>query len=412
MPRLFLALALLVPAAAQAQYLVLGGNASSARQTAASGAASFLPTDDPHGFHFNPALLPGARDGVTGSFARVPYGYVLDTPTHAAALVSGRDAQVGGLPLRVGVGASYVQQEYVSLATDHEGNEVGEFLQSERAVSLGIGAETQGPVRLALGASTRYYRGTYGIEGERTRSGGLAASVGLLGTADLAALAGAGGGGVIPVAEVSVGYAQRNIGPSVDFEFRLGDESQAYQTPLPRQAALGWSAVLGTDVMAPGGRVPAVRVSANVEGVGSLVEGRGFEDDYGYDPFLGPLRLGHALTGRGRYDVVDCGTDCTAYQDATGHRAATLEIADAVSFTLASRQFGSEEERRASWGIGVDVAGALRTVGAVQNDASLRALGERLGLRVDYARVLHNEEVFFLPDAPQNALTFTLGWRP
>ena len=87
--------ALLLAPTAMAQSLVSGGTLTSARQAAASGAASFTPTDDPAALGLNPALLPGLSDGIAGALSQTPVPFA-----------DGTLAATGSIPPRRSRGAS------------------------------------------------------------------------------------------------------------------------------------------------------------------------------------------------------------------------------------------------------------------------------------------------------------------
>ncbi len=183
--------------------------------------------------------------------------------------------------------------------------------------------------------------------------------------------------------------------------------------PLPRQAVLGWSTTLGADVQIGAMQVPALRIHVDFEGEGPLVEHELSEDGtvtVSRSPVLGRLSLHSARTGTG--DVLASGAVVT-----TGRRAYAVEVANALRVVIGQTRSAPVDLTGVpgrdrpfispTWGVGLNVGGALRTAGIVTGDASVQRLGEQLRLRVDYA---HDDfgGGYFIQST--NAVSLTAGW--
>ena len=314
-----------------------------------------------------------------------------------------------GLPLRLGIGLSHVRSDEVYAGTDGPGD-VGAFREDATATTLGLGVETTGPARLAFGGALRRSATRFENDALEHRDAVFSADVGVLGTVDVVRLAGIERARFAPVATVSAGYALRNLGSPQERVSLLGDRSTVIARPLDRRAALGLSWEIGYDVRIHGDRIPAFRLRSANEADASLVRsssGRTDDYTYSYASAFSRLDLGDALRGWGRPFERSYGEDCTVVSYNVGHSSNTFEVGGVLAATFGVERLDREPApllRSNTWGLGLDVGGALRLAGALRDDARLRDAGKRTHLRLDYANLDRG-----FPGS-SHAVTLTAGW--
>ena len=185
--------------------------------------------------------------------------------------------------------------------------------------------------------------------------------------ADVAALAGRPTlGPLAPSLDVAVGYAQTHIGGTVQY-------GGGTRQPLPRTAALGWSAALGLDAETRLGALRLVEAQATVQGENILARESGGDDAAGgfaYAHVAGDLRPGHALTGSGD-DAV------------TGRRGLRLVLFDALAISW-GEMGGGGYTRAHSRGAEIRLGGALRALALASGYDGLASAG-RFDLRLTHA---------------------------
>ena len=335
--------------------------APSPASQAVGGAGVALPSDAPEAFLHNPALLGLAGEGAAMGGAPAAdwrRGIELDG---AAARIG---ADLG--PLAVGVGLAQAQMRAPGFAL------AGDVVVPEdRYRAIGVGASTRGPVRVAAGAALRHVVTSDaplvfadGVEERALR--GVTADLGVALHADLARLAGLGPlGPLAPEAEVTLGYAQTHLGGTVRY-------SGGAPAPLPRMAALGWSARLGLRAETSSGPLSLLTLQATLQGEHLLArEGGAPEAPFAYASLTGALGPGHALTGRGDGGV-------------TGRRGLRVAALDAVAVSWGALGGGGYADAT-SWGAEVRLGGLLRAGALAAGRDALAEAGRRVDLRLSRA---------------------------
>lgn len=256
----------------------------------------------------NPALLGLSAVSTRAAASGTPTVGWLGELSYGtgSALVGG---EVG--PLAMGVGTA--QGELVG-----EPRTLGDgtpYQPMDRYRALGVGVATRGPIRLAAGITGRHITTTDApvFDGERFSSlelGGASLDVGVAASADIGALTTLPTlGSVEPALTVRAGYGQTHISGEVQY-------SGFGPMPLPRTAALGWSATAGLDLPTKRGSLRLAELEVAAQAERSLVR----MDEQRYAGVLGGLSPLHAVAG--------IGDDAT-----TGRRGVRFVLAETFAFS-------------------------------------------------------------------------------
>lgn len=386
-------------ASAQNPYLsgftTLGRTAYDAPLAAMGGAGAFLPDDAPVAALSHPARLstaltrPGTRFSLSGApdaydfvFVREQLGFEID---QSVGVLAASTVVPFSAPFVLAVAAGTNAQSF------EDGGEI-----TDRSVALSAATRVGGSqAYLDLGVTGRLTRASYlfplavsedlSLNPYDESSLRMGADAGLTGTFAVARPQ-AGKGGVRPSLSLSAGYAQRAIGR----DFRFGDEVVvagqslgATEIQQPRSATVGYAVQAGLSRPVGGQPLALISVDLAVEAEADL-NGRDGSDgiDAGNE--------NAALVGSLRFRDVLLGTSSDA--DVQGRRGLRLTLGDALRVSVGRASTESrfpdvfEAGVYTSWGVGVDVAGALRTIGALQSNHSLVALGRRYDLALDVAQ--------------------------
>ena len=220
-------------------------------------------------------------------------------------------------PALLGLSASSARQ---ATAATPSAQWFGEQSVGVGAASLGIElgrAATQGPVRMALGATARYVTTTdaprwTGERFEIANLRGVTMDLGLAASANVAELANVPTvSGLQPALDVTAGYSLSHMSGTVRYH---GYEKQS----LPRTGTLGWSAVGGLDKTLGSTPLRVVELEVAAQADHSLVN----QDAEGtsYDWVVGSLSPADALLGTGG-------------ERTTGRRGARIELTETLSIS-------------------------------------------------------------------------------
>ena len=377
-------------------FSTLGRTAYDAKLASMGGAGAFLPDVAPVASLSNPARLamaleaPGTRLSLSGApdaydfvFAREQLGVEIDQSIDVLAASTLAPLPI---PLVLAVATGSNTQAFAS-----EDSEI-----TDRSVALSAATRAGGQrAYLDIGLTGRLARASYflplaidetlspaPIDESSLRAG---ADVGLTATV-VAVQPPRVPAGIQPSLALSAGYVQRAMGSP----FRFGDAVVADGEPLggtevqqPRSATVGYAVQAGLSRVVNGQALSLLVVDLAVEAEADLNERDGFSTvDDGND--------GAALVGPLRFQDVVFGT--SGDSDVQGRRGLRLTFGDALRVSVGR---ASTESRfpevfgagvYASWGVGLDVTGALRTAGVLRGDRRLAAASRRYDLSLDFAR--------------------------
>jgi hypothetical protein len=222
------------------------------------GAGTSLPTDDPYGFHYNPAQLGYLGQTENLAFHNTNMDFVFEYIPHtysysAAAIAAGYNFMSKyQIPLSIGAGfmkGTFSLGEHI--LTDEQGNELGRFESKEWFNAFSIGMLYKYYINFGFGLTYKSITSDLGplVSVDNFLSGSLkggAVDFGLLLSAPIFDFLGSpsiiqfdNGTYLQPKADLSIGYAQVNIGD----ELKNSDNTQF--SPLPREARLGIGFSLG-----------------------------------------------------------------------------------------------------------------------------------------------------------------------
>ncbi|OZC04144.1 hypothetical protein [Rubricoccus marinus] len=406
---LLLAILLLAaPASAQrvGTYFLAETPPFSADDASAAGAGAFAQTAEPLAFHRNPALLAGVGRS-RGLFVRADrsgdFGFGDTIGLTNAAVAAGAEVRLAGQPLALGVGASYTLLDYgVQTWTSDAGVPLFDYESHEDALSAALGAGWTGPVEIDLGAALHARRGVElfpsGELAESDRATGLTMDLGAAVTFPV--FGRNARGPVLPILDVSTGYVQQNLtlaNRRPDFYRETDAPSNA------RVAVMGYGVRAGLDLALGTGRVPLLVLDGRIEAASRLDRYVGFEVspegvpqyvELVRDPFFGDVGAGSLILGDGAGSV-------------EGRRAIRATLFDVVSYTRGHFEGDGFVEFGSTWGLGLDVGGAVRLAGLASGDATMTRIGERLAMRASYG-------VTDIGDGFVRSTYggLTLGWRP
>lgn len=302
----------------------------------------------------NPALLGLVAADTEVALSGTPVSGWLGELSHGGGTaVIG--ARFGGLTLGVGAAQGELRGETRTLGDGTV------FTPSDRYRALGLGVATTGPLRVAFGATGRAITTSDAPSwtGERYATGtlrGASLDLGVAATADLAALAGRPRlGAFTPHAELRAGYAQTHIGGTVRY-------SGFNASPLPRTAALGWSASAGLDLPVGEHALRVVDLDVSVQAERTLVR------DGAYDAALGGLSPLDALHGSGDEATV-------------GRRGVRVVIGETLAVGT-GRYNGWGYDRVRTQSVELRAGGALKALAAVTDHAVLADVARRADLRL------------------------------
>ena len=332
-------------------------------------AGAFGRVDDPLRLLDNPAVLADFTDGVRVSGHLLTDWLGVDISSSGGAVAGGVRTRLGGLPASVGVGLAYgAFSEPALVVTDAQGREIGEIPESDDEVlALGVGVGIEGPVRVRLGGSVQSLRSrqlyagdlsqpTSFDEGSFERARATAADLGVDVTLPigrwLRPTPTASGLGV--VLDATVGYALRGLAIS-------GEAPSGYAGDVERRPTAGAS-LLGAVDVGLGSPMPLRAVQAE------FLTGA---EDPGADTW-GDLSASNVLFGS------------NPDENAVVHRALRATLGEALVLSRGVFE-GATFVPRESWGVGLNVGGALRLAGVVLDRPDLHRLGGRFDLRYTYA---------------------------
>ncbi len=409
MRALLLAL-ILVAAPASAQrigtYFLAENFPFTADVASAAGAGAFAPTAEPLAFHRNPALLAGVgRSGHVAVRAdrSGDFGFTNSIGLTNAGIAAGTTLPFAGQPLALGVGASYTSLDYgMETWTTETGVPLFDYSSYEDALSAAVGAGWSGPVEIDAGLALHARRALKSFRdsdpAEPVRARGLTMDLGA--TVTLPVFGRNAQGPVAPILDLSTGYVQQHLtlaNSRPEFYLETDAPSSA------RVAVLGYSARTGLDLALGTGRVPLLILDGRVEAASRLdryvgrdvsPEGVPGRVDLVRDPLFGDVDAGSLLLGDGSGSV-------------EGRRAIRATLFDVLSYTRGHFEGDGFPEYGATWGVGVDVGGALRLAGLASGDATMARVGERLTMRASYG--VTNLGQGFVRSTYGG---LTLGWRP
>ena len=236
------------------------------------------------------------------------------------------------------------------------------YRPADRYRALSLGAATTGPVRLAVGATGRLVSTIDApvFDGERFSARTLTGATLDLGVAVAADLDDVVRlprlGPLAPAVAVRAGYAQTHIGGMVRY---AGLEA----TPLPRTAALGWSATAGLDLPTARGAFRVAELEVSTQAEQSLVQ-----MDAGKYAALGHLSPLHAAAGSG-----DAST--------TGRRGARVVLAETLALSTGRYDGWGYDDVR-SHSVELRAGGALRLLARVAGSPRVDDLARRVDFRV------------------------------
>ena len=353
-------------------------------------AGAFLPDADPLAFAQNPARLAAAAGAPTLRLSLDGH------PSHRRFFDSDFDSGLGYLAASYGTGSGAVGVVVSGtsesfLFTDDQGDELGQYEVGDQSIGLGGAVRIgDGRAHLDLGATARLTR-LYGeqsvaLDGVQDLSASEPSiDVGVLATVQIVPLGEMEVGAFAPTVTASAGYAQRSLGRDFDF----GDPNgEAALRPQDRTGSVGLSVQFGLDSRLAGGRLQLARLDVAAEALATLNRAV-------FPPERGPVAIERsALLGDIRVRDALLGT--SASSAVQGERGARLTIAETVWIAVGRTEndFGGSGNDRLTWGLGASVGGALRAIGALQNDADAVALGQRFDLTLGLAR----ENRFFTQD--------------
>ena len=316
--------------------------------------AAGVARPDVQTFVQNPALLGLMAADTRLAVSGTPLAGWLGEFSHGAGTaVAG--AQVGPVSVGLGLAQGTLRGETRTLGDGTV------FTPGDRYRALGLGVATQGAVRLAAGATGRAIATSDAPTwtGERYRTAtlyGASLDLGLAAEADVTRLAGAPRlGPLAPDVQLRAGYGQTHISGHVRY---AGFEA----SPLPRTAALGWSARAGLDLPLRARAVRLVDLEASFQAERSLVRA----DDYA--PLLGGLSPLAALGGTGDADTV-------------GRRGARVVLGETLALG-AGRYDGWGYDGVQTRSAELRAGGALSLIAALADRPELDALARRTDLRL------------------------------
>ena len=352
-------------------------------------AGAFGHAEDPLRLLDNPALLADFADGVRVS------GHLLtdwlgvgDLSSSGAAVAGGVRTRLGGLPTSVGVGLAYgafSQPRYD--VYDEDGILLGTFPEgSDDVLALGVGVGIEGPVRVRVGGSVQSLRSQplyandpsdpISLAGDPfERATATAADLGLDVTLPLGRWLQPEptAGGIGLVLDATVGYALRGL--ALSGEAPVGYAPNAERRPTAGLALRG-AAVVGARSAAP---LHAVEVE--------FLTGA---EDPGADAW-GDLSASNVLLG------------ANPDENAVVHRALRATVGEALTLSRGTME-GASLVPRASWGLGVNVGGALRLAGVALDRPDLYGLGRRFDLRYTYAQYTFDPDDSPFGDTPAHGV--------
>lgn len=239
------------------------------------------------------------------------------------------------------------------------------YQPTDRYRALSIGVATTGPVRGALGVTGRHITTTDApvFDGDRfnaTELTGATVDVGAALAADVDALVALPAIGALrPDAEVRAAYAQTHIAGTVQY-------SGFGPMPLPRTAALGWSATAGLDLPLASGALRLVEVDVSAQAERSLVR----MASQSYDAVLGGLSPLRALGGTGD-------------EATTGRRGLRFVLAETFAFSAGRYDgWGYNDVRTRS--AELRAGGALHLLAEALDHDALNDLARRTDLRLGW----------------------------
>lgn len=316
--------------------------------------AAGVARPDAQTFVQNPALLGLVAADTRLAMAGTPVSGWLGELSHGAGTaVAGMD--LGPVTLGVGLAQGTLRGETRTLGDGTV------FTPADRYRALGLGAATAGPVRLAAGLTGRAIATSDAPAwtGERYQTEtlrGASLDLGLAAEADVTALLGAPRlGPLTPDVQLRAGYAQTHISGLVRY-------SGFDASPLPRTAALGWSARAGLDLPLGARAVRLLDVEASFQAERSLVR----ETDYA--AALGGLSAARALGGSGDEQTV-------------GRRGARVVLGETLALGAGQYDgwgYDGVQTRSAELRAG----GALSVLAALADRPALDALARRTDLRL------------------------------
>lgn len=403
--------ALLLPAASLAQtptetYDVLG-QWFSGETAALGGGGTFLPSTEPFAALRSPARYaqagrtPGLYVNVNGG---LPFwgdwddDYDVDVNAHTNGVAATAGHRVA-LPIgrvALGAGAGYTREVFADQErVDEQGNPLGTFDAVEGVFMAGVGAGFSGPVLIDAGLAFRYARRGYSPDTSPVSSPSF--DLGVTATLPLRAPLAAGDRALL--FDLSVGYAQRHIGPDATWE------NGGVALVSPRTATLGYAVRAGYEARRPLGtlRLVGLDLTAEADGTLNLI---GFDEDGNGGPvpgipdhrdaLIGDLGVGSVLLG-------DAGDD---YLTVTGRRGIRFTALDAVWIAAGQFHGGGVDRTQTTAGIGVSTGGILYAAGVLRDDAHLAALGRRYDVRYTLATAFATR-----PYETTFTHTLTLAWR-
>lgn len=333
------------------------------------GATAFAPTESPYAVRFNPALLAdaGARPGLRFSAGLAPDAFGdQDQLIGSSALSIGMGTSVAGYPLHVGLGGGYSELNVDGVQQNGPlGIPLDPYDTEQRSYGGGLGIGWDGPIHVRIGGSSFYResretprlisdRSALGRDRVTTLDLGTAITYDVLGGPDEA------GEAAISL-RITGGYARRNIVLQEDY-FTRDDTFPSAPAPPPEAGVFGGSA--------------AVAFTQQF--------GRRFR-----------FRVARADV-RAEMEKAD-------QQDAT-RIGASLTLFETLVLRAGQMQRDMQEDVTSA-GIGVQLDGLVRAIGAATNNPRLLSFGDRLTLRGDVAR-------YDLGEAGETDYAgFTLGWR-
>jgi len=274
------------------------------------GATVGRTTDDPRAAIQNPALLGLSASSTRQATAATPSAQWFGEQNVGVGAAS-MGVELGRFDVGVALsqGTQSADARLLSDGTSYD--------PTDRYRALSLGAATRGPVRIALGATSRYVTTTDAPRwtGERFEIGnlrGVTMDLGLAASADVAELANLPTvSGLQPALDVTAGYALSHMSGTVRYH---GYDKQS----LPRTATLGWSAVGGLDKTLGSTPLRVVELEVAAQADHSLVH----EDAAGtsYDWVVGSLSAADVLLGTGD-------------ERTTGRRGLRLDLAETLSLS-------------------------------------------------------------------------------
>ena len=316
--------------------------------------AAGVARPDAQTFVQNPALLGLVAADTRMAASGMPVSSWLGEFSHGAGTaVAG--TELGPVTLGLGLAQGTLRGEARTLGDGTA------FTPGDRYRALGLGAATSGPLRIAAGLTGRAIATSDAPvwTGERYQTEtlrGISVDIGVATEADVTEVLGAPRlGPLVPDLQLRAGYAQTHISGTVRYS-GLG------ASPLPRTAALGWSARAGLDLPLRARELRVLDVEASFQAERSLVR----ESDYA--PVLGGLSPARALTGAGDEQTV-------------GRRGVRVVLGETLALSAGTYDgwgYDGVQTRAAELRAG----GALHALATLADRPALDALARRTDLRL------------------------------